>query len=194
MFTLDSWFSWFDACPWGTIAGRSRCSAAEAQGRLLYTIEERRRRDASPLTTVQAVLAPVQFAVFLLSVGFVLHYLITGNGLTAATASIVVKTIALYAIMITGAMWEKDVFGRYLFAPAFFYEDAFSMLVIALHTGYLAALLTGYVSTQNQMLIALAAYAAYLFNAIQFLMKLRAARREEARWPIRVGSAAGARG
>lgn len=194
MFTPTNWFSWFDACPWGTIAGRNRSSAAAAQGRLLYTIEERRRRDASPLTMVQAVLAPFQFAVFLLSVGFVLHYLITGNGLTAATASIVVKTITLYAIMITGAMWEKDVFGRYLFAPAFFYEDVFSMLVIALHTGYLAALFTGYVSPQNQMLIALAAYAAYLFNAMQFLMKLRAARREEARWPIRVGTAAGARG
>ena len=69
-----------------------------------------------------------------------LRYLATGEGFAAATASVVVKTLCLYAIMITGSIWEKRVFGRYLFAPAFFWEDVFSMLVLALHTAYLAAL------------------------------------------------------
>ena len=55
-----------------------------------------------------------------------------------------VKTLVLYTIMITGSIWEKEVFGRYLFAPAFFWEDVFSMLVLALHTAYLAALFTGW--------------------------------------------------
>ena len=35
--------------------------------------------------------------------------------------------------MITGAVWEKVVFGQYLFAPAFLWEDVFSFAVIALH-------------------------------------------------------------
>ena len=48
-----------------------------------------------------------------------------------------VKTLALYAIMITGSIWEKVVFDKWLFAHAFFWEDVFSMLVLALHTGYL---------------------------------------------------------
>ncbi len=61
----------------------------------------------------------------------------------AATVSIVVKTALLYTIMVTGAIWEKEVFGQYLFAPAFFWEDVFSFVVIALHTAYLAALWTG---------------------------------------------------
>ena len=61
----------------------------------------------------------------------------------AATVSVVVKTLLLYTIMITGSIWEKEVFGRYLFAPAFFWEDVFSMLVLALHTAYLVALVTG---------------------------------------------------
>ena len=144
----------------------------------LYTTDERRRRDSSPWTMVQGVLAPVQFLVFLMSLGFVLHYLVTGNGLTAATTSIVVKTLILYTIMITGAIWEKDVFGRYLFARAFFWEDAFSMLVLALHTAYLAALWTGTLDTQNLMLLALSAYASYVVNAAQFVLKLRQARRQ----------------
>lgn len=142
----------------------------------LYTPEQRRRRDASPWTIVQGVLAPLQFLVFLVSLGLVLRYLWSGDGLAAATVSVVVKTGVLYAIMVTGAIWEHDVFGRYLFAPAFFWEDAVSMLVIALHTAYLACWLWGLLDARSQMLLALAAYATYAANATQFLLKLRAAR------------------
>jgi 3-vinyl bacteriochlorophyllide hydratase len=114
--------------------------------------------------------------VFLVSVVLVLRYLQTGEGETAATISIVIKTILLYTIMITGCIWEKVVFGRYLFAQSFFWEDVFSMLVLALHTAYLFALFSGSLSVKEQMLLALAAYATYIINAIQFLLKLRAAR------------------
>jgi len=147
----------------------------------LYSAEERRRRDASAWTRVQAVLAPVQFLVFLVSLWLVLRYLATGEGFAAATASIVVKTLCLYAIMITGSLWEREVFGRYLFARPFFWEDVVSMLVLALHTAYLAALVSGVVGAHGQMLLALAAYATYVLNAAQFLLKLRAARLEQAR-------------
>jgi 3-vinyl bacteriochlorophyllide hydratase len=146
----------------------------------LYTAEERARRDKSVWTLVQGVLAPLQFVVFLVSLGLVLRYLATGDGFIAATISIVIKTLALYAIMITGAIWEREVFGRYLFAPAFFWEDVVSMLVLALHTAYLAALFTGALSERGQMQLALAAYASYVVNAGQFLLKLRSARLEAA--------------
>ena len=144
----------------------------------LYTADERRRRDASVWTLVQGILAPIQFLVFIVSVILVLRYLATGDGLAAASASIVIKTLVLYAIMITGSIWEKDVFGRYLFAPAFYWEDVVSMLVLALHTAYLAMLALALGTPRQQMLLALAAYASYLVNAGQFLLKLRAARLE----------------
>lgn len=151
-----------------------------AQAKTLYTPDERRRRDATKWTLVQGVLAPVQFVIFLISLALVVRYLATGEGFAAATASVVIKTIALYAIMMTGAIWERDVFGVYLFAPAFFWEDAFSFIVIALHTAYLVALFMGLGDHRDQMLIALAAYATYVINATQFILKLRAARRDEA--------------
>lgn len=145
----------------------------------VYTPEERRRRDASRWTLVQGVLAPVQFLVFLISLALVLRYLATGQGYAAATVSVVVKTLTLYTIMITGSIWEHEVFGKYLFAPSFFWEDVFSMLVLALHTAYLLGLFMGALSATPLMLLALAAYAAYMVNAGQFLYKLRLARREE---------------
>jgi 3-vinyl bacteriochlorophyllide hydratase len=147
----------------------------------LYTAEERKRRDASGWTLVQGVLAPLQFLVFLVSLGLVLRFLATGEGHMAATVSVVVKTLVLYTIMVTGCLWEKDVYGVYLFAPAFYWEDVFSMAVLALHTAYLVVLATGWIDARAQMLLALAAYATYVVNATQFLLKLRAARLDAAR-------------
>jgi 3-vinyl bacteriochlorophyllide hydratase len=144
--------------------------------RPLYTPAQRLRRDATRWTLVQGILAPIQFLIFLISLALVLRYLVTGHGALAATVSIVVKTCALYAIMVTGSIWEKVVFGKWLFVPAFFWEDVFSMLVLALHTTYLIALIGGLGTERGRMLIALAAYASYAINASQFLLKLRAAR------------------
>jgi 3-vinyl bacteriochlorophyllide hydratase len=149
----------------------------------LYTPEQKRRRDATVWTTIQAILAPLQFAIFLVSLVLVLRYLATGDGAQAATVSIVVKTIALYTIMVTGSIWEKVVFDRWLFAPAFFWEDVFSFLVLALHTAYLAMLIGGWGTERERMLLALAAYATYAINATQFLLKLRAARLQAAAAP-----------
>ncbi|NBE08268.1 2-vinyl bacteriochlorophyllide hydratase [Paragemmobacter ruber] len=144
--------------------------------RRLYTEEQRARRDATKWTLVQGLLAPAQFAVFTVSVVLVLRFLWTGEGYGAATVSILVKTGFLYVIMVTGAIWEKEVFGQYLFAPAFFWEDVFSFAVIALHSAYLWALWTGALTPAEQMVLALAAYATYVVNAGQFLWKLRMAR------------------
>lgn len=142
----------------------------------LYTEDERARRDATRWTLVQGLLAPAQFVAFAVSVVLVIRFLMTGDGYTAATVSIIIKTGFLYVIMVTGAIWEKVVFGQYLFAPAFFWEDVFSFAVIALHTAYLWALWTGALTPTEQMFLALAAYATYVINAGQFLWKLRMAR------------------
>ncbi len=147
----------------------------------LYTPEERRRRDETPWTIVQGILAPIQFVVFIVSTILVIRFLMTGEGESVATASVVFKTFLLYTIMVTGCIWEKVVFGKYLFAAAFFWEDVFSMLVLALHTAYLLALMGNWLSVVQLMLLALAAYLAYVINATQFLLKLRAARLQQQR-------------
>lgn len=172
---LDRLINSFDGCPYGAAAGRTH---KVTQRRALYTPEERARRDATPWTLVQGILAPVQFVVFLVSLGLVFSYLLTGQGLFAAEVSIVVKTLTLYLIMVTGCIWEQRVFGKYLFAQSFYWEDVFSMLVLALHTAYLVALFGEYGDPLFRMWLALAAYAAYVINATQFVLKLRAARLE----------------
>ncbi|MGQ0567301.1 MAG: 2-vinyl bacteriochlorophyllide hydratase [Gemmobacter sp.] len=155
-------------------------TSAESRKLPLYTAEQRARRDSTLWTTVQGVLAPVQFLACGISVVLVLRYLATGEGYGAATASVLVKTGLLYTIMVTGAIWEKVVFGQYLFAPAFFWEDVFSFGVIALHTAYIIALFGDLLPPAGLMALALAAYAAYGINAAQFIWKLRLARLDAA--------------
>lgn len=194
--SFDTLLASVDRCPWDTVAGRGAGATAAAPtppvvtvpARGLYTADERRRRDASPWTMVQAILAPTQFAVFLISLFLVLRYLATGVGLTETVASILTKTLLLYTIMITGSIWERDVFGRYLFAPAFFWEDVVSILVLALHTAYVAALITGALPVESQMYLALAAYGSYVVNAAQFLRKLRLARLAPAAEPNEIAA------
>lgn len=127
---------------------------------------------------MQGILAPLQFVVMIGSAVLAFYFLRTGELYGWTTASVVVKTLLLYSIMITGSLWEKDVFGQYLFAPLFFWEDVFSMGVMVLHTVYIVALLFGLMSKTGLVWLALIAYAVYTVNAIQFLLKLRAARRE----------------
>jgi 3-vinyl bacteriochlorophyllide hydratase len=186
MFTLrffDQFIESMDYCPWNASAGRIpnwTTPRAVRRNQPLYTAEQRRRRDETRWTLVQGILAPIQFLAFLISLCLVVRYLAIGHGETTATASVVIKIALLYAIMVTGSIWEKRVFGCYLFAPSFFWEDVFSIVVLIMHSAYLGALVTHYLDTEHLMLLALAAYASYLVNAGQFLLKLRTARLEHA--------------
>ena len=142
----------------------------------LYTPSQRIIRDRTVWTKVQAILAPLQFIVCIISLALVVRYLSTSEGYYIATVSIVVKSFLLFLIMVTGAIWEKVVFGQFLFAEAFFWEDVVSFFVIFFHSLYLYVLLSGDFLPTSQMLVALFAYFLYFINAFQFLRKLRLAR------------------
>lgn len=143
----------------------------------LYTPEQQARRDASPWTVVQGVLAPLQLLVCLGSIVLVGRFLATGEGWGWAAGSVALKTALLYLIMVTGSIWEHEVFGKWLFAEAFFWEDVVSFVVIGLHTVYLFGWLVAAWPATTLAALALVAYGVYLVNAAQFLWKLRQARR-----------------
>ena len=151
-------------------------SSPQVDGWNLYTPSQRIIRDRTVWTKVQAILAPLQFIVCIISLTLVLRYLFTDEGYYIATVSIVVKSLILFLIMVTGAIWEKVVFGQFLFAEAFFWEDVVSFFVIFFHGLYLYVLLSGDFLPTSQMSVALFAYFLYFINAFQFLRKLRLAR------------------
>ena len=77
---------------------------------------------------------------FLVSLALVARTLATGDDAFAADASIVVKTLVLYTIMITGSIWEKVVSASGCSPPPLLGRRVLDA-VLALHTLYLVMLL-----------------------------------------------------
>ena len=136
----------------------------------LYTAEQMARRESSPWTRVQVVLAPIQFLAFLASFALVLRYLATGQGYALANASVLLKIALLWAITITGMIWEKQVFGHYFLARQFFWEDVGNAVAMLFHNLYFLALGLGW-SDRATMTLMLVAYCSYLVNCAQFVLK-----------------------
>jgi 3-vinyl bacteriochlorophyllide hydratase len=143
-----------------------------------YTAEQLARRNASPWTIVQAILAPVQFIMFIISFAFVVRYLITGNGYTIANVTVLIKVALLWLITITGMIWEKEVFGKWFLAPQFFWEDVGNAVAMIMHNLYFVARGLGW-SNEQVMTLMLVAYISYLFNCAQFIIKGVQARKQK---------------
>lgn len=135
-----------------------------------YTPEQFARREASPWTRVQIVLAPIQFLAFLISFALVIRYLTSGAGYGIATVSVLIKIGLLWAITITGMIWEKQIFGHYFLAREFFWEDVGNAVAIATHSLYFIARGLHW-SEHSVMLVMLLAYCTYLINCAQFVRK-----------------------
>lgn len=135
-----------------------------------YTAEQLEKRDKSKWTVVQAILAPLQFLAFIISLVLVIRYLTTGAGYAAANVSVLIKITLLWLITITGMIWEKEVFGHWFLAPQFFWEDVGNAVAMLLHNLYFLARWLEW-SNQAVMTIMLIAYIGYLFNAGQFIVK-----------------------
>lgn len=143
---------------------------------MLYTPDQLARRNASPWTRIQFILAPIQFIAFLISFGLVVRYLLTGEGYLIATISVWVKITLIWALTITGMLWEKDVYNHYFMAKEFFWEDLGNLIAILTHNFYFVVQWLHW-DQRSVMLVMLFAYITYLFNAAQFIVKgIRSAR------------------
>ncbi|GAB4111672.1 MAG: 2-vinyl bacteriochlorophyllide hydratase [Roseiflexaceae bacterium] len=136
----------------------------------IYTPEQLAKRNTSIWTKVQAVLAPVQFLAFLISFGLVIRYLTTGEGYEITNLSVLIKISLLWAITITGMIWEKEIFGHYFLAREFFWEDVGNAVAMLTHNFYFLVVALGW-SRESVMIVMLVAYTTYLINCAQFVAK-----------------------
>jgi 3-vinyl bacteriochlorophyllide hydratase len=137
---------------------------------MMYTADQLRRREASRWTRVQIILAPIQFVAFIISFALVIRYLVTGNGYMAATISVWIKIALIWALTITGMLWEYDMFDHYFLAKEFFWEDIGNLIAIITHNLYFVAQWMG-ADSRTVMWVMVFAYVTYLFNAVQFLAR-----------------------
>ena len=153
-----------------------------------YTPEQLEKRNSSKWTLVQAVLAPLQFLIFIISFGLVIRYLITGDGYAIANVTVLIKIGLLWLITITGMIWEKEIFGHWFLAPQFFWEDVGNAVAMLTHNLYFLAQGLGW-SERSVMLLMVVAYSTYLVNCGQFIMKGLQARKQREQEAMRPATA-----
>lgn len=138
-----------------------------------YTPEQLAKRNASKWTTSQAILAPIQFLIFL--AGLTVTWLYS-QGLWVAdfswvTTFVVLKTFMLVLIFVTGGFFELEVFGHFAFAKEFFWEDFGSAIAMIVHITYFILFWMG-LEEHTLIRTAYLAYLSYLVNAAQFVIRL----------------------
>jgi 3-vinyl bacteriochlorophyllide hydratase len=129
------------------------------------------RRAASVWTKIHPIFALGQLLAFFVSVGLLVGYFRGAVSFETVHQSVLVKVALMFGAIITGALWEKDVFGAYWFAPEFMSEDTMTVNVFILHAAYLgfAAAHPENVTLQIGMLIV--AYGVYIANVAQYVVR-----------------------
>jgi 3-vinyl bacteriochlorophyllide hydratase len=144
----------------------------------LPTVQE--RRDASIWTRIHPVFAISQLGVFIVSVALLILFALHVVPFTAVYLSVLLKIVLMIGAVITGSLWEHDVFGEWWFAEEFFVEDVMTINVLLLHIGVVV-----FYFAQPAKLGAVAgllvfAYVIYAINVAQYIIQHAGARKPAA--------------
>jgi 3-vinyl bacteriochlorophyllide hydratase len=141
----------------------------------------RDRRDASIWTSIHPVFAIGQLGVFVVSLVLVALYALHVVAFSAVHLSVLIKIAFMVGAVITGSLWERDVYGKWWFAHEFFIEDVMTLNVFLLHVGYLVAVY-GWPDNSRAYLAMLGiAYFVYGLNVCQYIASHMRSRKDDAR-------------
>jgi 3-vinyl bacteriochlorophyllide hydratase len=129
------------------------------------------RRSASIWTKIHPVFALGQLLAFFVSVGLMIGYFRGSASLDVVHQSVLIKVALMVGAIITGALWEKDVFGHYWFAPQFLGEDTMTVNVFILHIAYLAMVIAHPENVTAQIGTLIVAYGVYIANVAQYILR-----------------------
>jgi 3-vinyl bacteriochlorophyllide hydratase len=127
------------------------------------------RRNASRWTQIHPVFAIGQLGVFLTSLVLLTLYAFHLVPFAAVALSVLIKIAFMVGAVITGSLWEHDVYGRWWFANEFFIEDVMTANVFALHIAYLIAYYAYPQSLTPALWMLGVAYAVYGINVAQYV-------------------------
>jgi len=131
-----------------------------------FTPEELARRNATIWTPIVLYIALVQFIAYFAGFYLVIRFLMTGEGYQAATVIVWIKILLMWAVTVTGMIWEKVVVNHWLMAKQYFWEDFGNIVAMITHNAYFMAVWMG-LSQRDIMLIMLFAFITYIFNLVQ---------------------------
>jgi 3-vinyl bacteriochlorophyllide hydratase len=158
----------------------TRTIATEGQPGLLafQTIQE--RRDASTWTRIHPIFAIGQLGIFLVSVALLVLYALHVVPFTAVYLSVLMKIFCMVGAIVTGSLWERDVFGPWWFADDFFIEDVMTVNVFLLHVGVVVTYFAQAPDLRAVLALLLFSYAVYALNVGQYIFRHMGMKRQNA--------------
>jgi 3-vinyl bacteriochlorophyllide hydratase len=129
------------------------------------------RRANSMWTRIHPIFALGQLGAFVVSLGILIAYFAGAASFTAVHESVLIKIALMIGAIVTGALWEHDVYGPYWFAPEFFLEDAMTVNVFLLHIAYLIAVYSHPSEPIYALIMLGIAYVVYAANVAQYVWR-----------------------
>lgn len=129
----------------------------------------RDRRAASLWTMIHPLFAIGQLLAFLVSVGLLIAYFRGSVPFHVVHVSVLAKIALMVGAVVTGSLWERDVFGYFWFAPEFLFEDVMTLVVFIFQMSYLAMVALHPDRMPAIVGMLCAAYVVYLANVAQYI-------------------------
>ena len=138
------------------------------------------RRSASAWTLIHPVFAIGQLGVFLVSLVLLGLFFAHDVSFRTVHLSVLIKIAFMIGAIITGSLWEHDVYGKWWFAPEFFVEDVMTLNVFLLHIGYLVTVYALPGNFRASIAMLGLAYLIYGLNVSQYIVSHMRFRKESA--------------
>jgi 3-vinyl bacteriochlorophyllide hydratase len=129
----------------------------------------RERRAASMWTMIHPLFAIGQLFAFFVSVGLLIAYFRGAVPFHVVHVSVLVKIGLMVGAVVTGSLWERDVFGYFWFAPEFLLEDVMTLVVFIFQVSYLAMVALHPTLMPAVIGMLCVAYAVYIGNVAQYI-------------------------
>jgi 3-vinyl bacteriochlorophyllide hydratase len=130
----------------------------------------RERRAASVWTRIHPIFAIGQLLVFVVSLVLLALYFAHVVPFSAVHVSVLVKVAFMTLAVVTGSLWERDVYGQWWFAPQFLVEDVMTANVFLLHVAYLAMYYLFPAKMATTLALLVVAYSVYALNVGQYIV------------------------
>jgi 3-vinyl bacteriochlorophyllide hydratase len=135
------------------------------------TPEQRERKRKSVWTIAHLPFALGQLMAFFVSVVFLIGFFRGTATFEALHTSVLVKIGLMAGALITGSLWEHDVYGKWWFAPEFFLEDLMTFNVVLLQGAYLYYMYVVHAPIGTLTGLLVAGYTVYLINVVQYIVR-----------------------
>ncbi|GAC1397412.1 MAG: hypothetical protein NVS2B8_08440 [Vulcanimicrobiaceae bacterium] len=129
----------------------------------------RDRRTSSIWTIVHPLFAIGQLLAFFVSVGLLIAFFRGAVSYEMVHVSVLVKIGLMVGAVLTGSLWEHDVFGYWWFAPEFLLEDVMTLIVFLFQLAYLVVVAFHRDLMPAVLMMLGLAYTVYVVNVAQYI-------------------------